>query len=352
MTQLTDDELGALLNDTFTAHEHLADPDRARVLATEPRRAPRSRRGPVLLATAASVALVAGGTTYLVSQGGDSPPIGGPSRTSSATPTGTPFHVATVTRRDARAAAKRVIARVAVFAGAHETDASGVPELDGPVTTSNPKGYTVTRSRWWTVGGATPEAVAHWYDAHPTRGFVSDGGVGSMSGTNSPTIVFVDFQRRGLGDVVTPVGVTLHLETTTTAAGVGIRATVESVWSPKRAAASYAKDVRSIDVRRTTLRYGRVHTTHHGWTITDPTQVAEVVTVFNLLPGLPPLIFNCPMIRKTVDYRVVFHSSHGDLVANAHTGCGAGVSVSRNGTQLPPALDDPDSLIQAVDAAR
>ena len=138
----------------------------------------------------------------------------------------------------------------------------------------------------------------------------------------------------------------LHLETTTTAAGVGIRATVESVWSPTRAAASYAKDVRSIDVRRTTSRYGRVHDDPPRLDDHRPDTVAEVVSVFNRLPGRRSLVFNCPMIRKTVDYRVVFHSSHGDLVANAHTGCGAGVSVSRNGTQLPPALDDPDSLIK------
>ncbi len=359
MTQLTDDELGALLSETFIAHEHLAEPDRARALAAEPR-APRVRRGPVLLAAAASVALVAGGTTYLVTQRGESPPIGGPSRTTSATPSAAPFppvqplQLAGVTRKDARAAAKRVIARVAVFAGAHETDASGVPELTGPDQTSSPAHYTVTRSRWWTVSGTTPQAVAHWYAAHPTRGFVSDGGVGSMSGSNSPTIEFVDFHRRGAPDqIVTPFGVTVHLETTTTAAGVGIRATVDSVWSPPRAASSYATDVTSIDVRRTTTRYFRhVRTTQHSWTITDPTQVAEVVTVYNGLQGQPPVILSCPVMRKVVEYRLVLHSPHGDLVANADTGCPAGVSVSRNGRQLPPALADPESLITALDAAR
>jgi hypothetical protein len=217
--------------------------------------------------------------------------------------------------------------------------------------TSSPKGYTVTRSRWWTVSGTTPTAVARWYNAHPTRGFVSQGGVGSTSGTGIPTIEFVDFQRQG--DIVTPVGVRINLETTTTAAGVGIRATVDSVWSPARAAASYAKDVTSIGVRRTTTRYGhQVHTSHDRWTITDPARVTEVVQVFNSLLGTPPMLTHCPLIRRLVEYRVVFHSSHGDLVANAHTGCGAGVSVSRNGTQLPPALADPTPLVHALESAR
>ncbi|MGA8248182.1 MAG: hypothetical protein WB797_14860, partial [Nocardioides sp.] len=278
---------------------------------------------------------------------------GGPDRTRNVSPSATTIPPATVTRKEARAAAERVIARVAVLPGAHETDAAGVPELTGPDESSSPAHYTVTRSRWWTVSGTTPEAVAHWYDAHPTRGFVSDGGVGSMSGTDSPTIDFVDFHQRGVGDVFTPLGVTVHLETTTTAAGVGIRATVDSVWSPPRAAASYAKDVGSIDVRRTTTRYFRhAHTTQHSWTITDPTRVADIVKVFNGLPGEPPVVLSCPATRKVVEYRVVFHSTDGDLVADARTGCGAGVIVSRNGTQLPPALDDPASLIQAVDAAR
>ena len=76
---------------------------------------------------------------------------------------------------------------------------------------SHPAGFTVSRSRWWTASGATPRAVAQWYDAHPTPGFVSDGGLGSSSGTGSPTIEFVSFHETGAPDeVVTPVGVRIE----------------------------------------------------------------------------------------------------------------------------------------------
>jgi hypothetical protein len=259
-----------------------------------------------------------------------------------------------VTRGQAVAAAKKAIAEVAVYPGAHETDAAGVPELHGPTMMSSPAGYTVTRARWWTVPGVTPKAVAQWYADHPTRGFVSDGGLGSTSGTGDPTIEFATFHQHGAPDeVVTPVGVRIALETTTTAAGVGIRATVDSVWSPTRATASYATDVTSIDVLLTTSHLGQhVHTSRHQWTITDPKQRARVVTSFNRLHGNPPFAINCPAILKEVEYRVVFHSPHGDLVASINTGCGAGVSVSRNGAQLPPALADPTPLVQALQRTR
>ena len=63
MTTWTDEHLEELLRDTFRAHEDLADPDRASAIADA--RAPR-RRWPVILSAAAAVALVVGGTSYVV----------------------------------------------------------------------------------------------------------------------------------------------------------------------------------------------------------------------------------------------------------------------------------------------
>jgi hypothetical protein len=352
MTRLTDDEIGLLLTETFTAHEHLADPDRARALIAGGS-APRPRGGRALLAAAASVALVVGGTSYLVSGRGDGDPSAGahshgPSRPTTPVPTDTG-----VTRAQAAAAASRAIAQVPVFPGAEASNADGVPELTDPPGTG-PAAYTVTRSRWWTVSGSTPSAVAHWYAEHPARGFVADGGRGSTSGTGSPTIEFVTFHQPGApAEVVTPVGVRIALKTTTTSAGVGIRATVESVWSPPRAQASFARDVTSIDVLRTTTRFGpQVRSTNDRWTITDPAQLGGVVTAFNRLYGSPPFSVPCPMILSQVEYRVVFRSPHSDLVARISTGCGGGVRVSRDGTMLPPALAALPPLVQALDAAR
>jgi hypothetical protein len=58
------------------------------------------------------------------------------------------------------------------------------------------------------------------------------------------------------------------------------------------------------------------------------------------------------MIVTQVEYRVVFHSPQGDLVARVSTGCGEGVQVSRDGTLLPPALAAPTPLVRALEAAR
>lgn len=355
MTPLTDDDLGVLLNEAFGAHEHLADPDRARQLAAG-EGTPRSRRGPVLLAAAAAVALVAGGTSYLVAgRDGAGRPGAGPFSNTANPSTPGPIEPAGVTRPQAVAAAERAIARVPVFAGARVSNARGVPELKGPTVTSTPRGYTVTRTRWWTVSGTTPTEVARWYAGHPARGFVSDSGrrfVGSTSGTGLPTIDFVTFHPPGTSSE-TRVGVGIVVETTTTSGGVGVRATVESVWSPPRAAASYAHDVTSIDVVLTTRHFGRhVHTSRHRWTITEPAPLARVVTAFNRLYGSPPFMFHCPMIVTQVEYRVVFHSPQGDLVARVSTGCGGGVQVSRDGTLLPPALAAPTPLVRALEAAR
>jgi hypothetical protein len=196
--------------------------------------------------------------------------------------------------------------------------------------------------------------VAHWYADHPARGFVADGGRGSTSGTGSPTIEFVTFQQPGApAEVVTPVGVRIELETTTTSAGVGIRASVESVWSPPRADASFARDVTSIDVLRTTTHFGRhLRSSRHRWTITDPARLARVVTAFNRLYGNPPFPIPCPMILSQVEYGVVFHSAQGDLAARVTLGCGGGVRVSRDGRMLPPALATSASLVDSLEGAR
>lgn len=354
MTPLTDDDLGELLNETFSAHEHLADPDRARQLAAGGG-TPRSHRRPVLLAAAAAVALVVGGTSYLVSGRDGAGPSAGPLPLGPGPSYAFPVQSRGVTHAQAVAAAERAIARVPVFADARVSNAGGVPELRGPTMTSSPPGYTVTRARWWTVSGTTPTEVARWYAGHPARGFVSDSGrrfVSSTSGTGLPTIDFVTFHQPGASSE-TPVGVRMVVETTTTSGGVGVRATVESVWSPPRADPSYARDVTSIDVLLTTRHYGRhVHSSRHRWTIADPASLARVVTAFNRLYGNPPVMLPCPMMVSQVEYRVVFHSPGGDLVARVSTGCGAGVRVSRDGTVLPPALAAPAPLVKVLEAAR
>jgi hypothetical protein len=232
--------------------------------------------------------------------------------------------------------ASRTIARVAVYPGARRTDA--VPQLEHVITWSTVPGYTVARTRWWTAAGTTPGAVARWYAAHPTAGFASEDGPGSTSGTGLPLVFFDDFRPPG-EQKPSPVGIHIHVQTTATSAGVGIRVTVEVVWPPARPAASYVTDVDSIDVQVTTTRLNPHPTTsRRSYTITSADQVDAIVQVFNGLKGSPPFVLNCPAIMKTVVYRIVFHSTDGDLVARSDVGCADTVSVSRDGRTVPPGL--------------
>jgi hypothetical protein len=353
MTPLTDDELGALLTGTFTAHEHLADPERARVLATDTRTR-RPRRAPVLLAAAASVALVAGGTAYVLAGGSDNTPVAGPDRPGPTTggqpqPPLPPLQSDARNRALASAAADRVAASLPVYPGAGETDAAGVPELgDNTLSSVHPTGHTVVRSRFWKVSGVRSRAVAEWYAAHPAAGFVSEGGVGG-EGDGHTWIDEVAWDQPQDTNV-SQSGTSVEVATTNTAAGVGIRLTVSSAWLPARPVASYVQDVSSVDVRSTHVRYGRhVHTTHRSFTVRSPTRVLRAAAAYNDLPGLTPILMSCPMIRDQYTDRIVFHTATGDVTAvDRSSACGFGMIVRRDGHLVEPQLGDPLPLLRVL----
>ncbi|HEX3221510.1 MAG TPA: hypothetical protein VHR35_03000 [Nocardioides sp.] len=356
LTHPTDDELADLLRDAFIAHEDLADPDRAVAIASSG--APRSGRGRVLLGAAAAVALVAVGTAYVVSGGSDTSPPGAGSGSPTASTTGDhhpslpPLQTDAANQGAAVRAADQAASELPVFPGAQETDAAGVPELDDrTLSAAHPAGHTVVRSRFWTVTGTTPSAVAHWYAAHPSSGFSSGGrnAVGRTGGnTSSRWIDEVYYTQPGTNQL-TGSGTSVEVETTTTSAGVGIRATVSSVWLPARPVTSFVQDVSSIDVRSTHLHLGRhVRTTHRSFTVADPDQVLRAATAFNDLPGMTPLVMSCPPRQEVYTDRIVFHTVTGDVVATIGAGCFPSVGVSRDGRDVPPALADPAPFLRVL----
>jgi hypothetical protein len=310
----------------------------------------------VLLAAAAAVALVAGGTAYLVSQGGGGPgPIAGQSTPTSTTgdhqPPLPPLQTDASNKEAAVAEADRVAAGLPAYPGGQESDQEGVPELDDShLSAVHPQDHTIMRSRFWTVSGATASAVAHWYAAHPLAGFDS-GGRGSVGGQGdgSTWIYEVDYNQPGLNQL-TGAGTSVELQTTETSAGVGVRATVSTVWLPARPVASYVQDVSSIDVRTTHTRYGRrVHTTHRSFTLSAPAAVLHAAVVFNDLPGLTPIVMSCPMIRDQFTDRIVFHTATGAVTAVSRSGaCGFGMTVRRDGHRVDPELGDYDRLLTAL----
>ena len=344
MTHLTDDDLGALLRETFADHEHLADPDRAVALTSAP---PRPHRGRVLLAAAAAVALVAVGTTYVVSRGSGAGPSAGPSSPPpSAPPTG---QSNAANRAAAVSLADTTASRLPVYPGAEEVSATDVPPLVRRTMSSSPSNYTVTRSRFWTVRGV-PRTVAEWYARHPQQGFVSDGGPNGVGGESRPDGGWIDdvYLDQHPPMPYAPAGASVVVQTTSLAGGrVGVRATVDAVWRPARPAASFVSHVRGVTVQITATRYG-AHTPrvrHRTVTIGSPDQVGALVTAYNKLPGWPPFFHSCPMQLTQRRYRIVFHTAAGDVSASGPMSCYDTLTVRRDGRRVGPYLDLASDLL-------
>lgn len=350
-TAPSDDELRDLLVATFDAHEHLADPERAVAIATAP--LPPRHRGRVLLAVAAAVALVAGGTSYAVSRGlgsSSSPP------TMSAGDHQPPLpHLQTDAgnRAAAVAAADRVAAALPAYPGAQATDSAGVPELgDDTLSAVHPAGHTIVRSRYWTVGNVRSRAVAQWYAAHPMEGFRTEGGPNGVGGSSSGSGWIDEVYWDGTSSNPSLSGTWVEVETTNISAGVGIRLTVSSVWRPARPLASFVQDVSSIDVRSVHRQYGRVsHTTRRSFTVSAPGEVLRAAIAFNALPGMTPSVHSCPMQMDVYTDRIVFHTATGDVTAvsiSSSSICGSGMVVRRDGHRVDPELGDAEPFLRTL----
>ncbi len=134
-------------------------------------------------------------------------------------------------------------------------------------------------------------------------------------------------------------------------AGVGVRATVSSVWAPARPRASYVHDVSSIDVRSVHERYGRdtVERSVRSFTVTDPARVRHAVVVFNSLSGMTPVAVPCAMALDAWVDRLVLHTATGDVsVVDHSSACGSGMAVQRDGRRVGPLLGGADSLFAVL----
>jgi hypothetical protein len=354
MTPLSDDDMGALLTETFTAHEHLADPDRAAELVAAP--APPRHVGRVLLGAAAAVALVAGGTAYVVSQGGDAGHaiVHGPGLTTGRIPPGTR---SLTTDAENRAAAEQLVnaAVTALQAYPGVRAVASIPELRRTsAAIPNVESFTASRVGYWTVGGSA-STVAEWYARHPPAGFRVQGGAGTVDGeggSGTPSINDVYLVQPG-HDLLPPHGVQIVVQTVQLAQGVGIRATATTIWRPARPAASFVDHVTSIDVREQVTRYGRnAHRSRHDWTIDSPRDLRAVVTTFNRLPGWPPIVHGCFPIRVEHRYRVTFRTDAGSVIVTGTISCYDDLAVRRHGQRVGPLLDDGSRLAAALRAAR
>jgi hypothetical protein len=347
------DDLGNLLSGTFTAHEHLADPERAVAIAAAPRR-PR-HPGRVLLGAAAAVALVAAGSAYVVSLGSGpaGPEAGHPTPTpSTGSPPLPPRQTDAENLAAAVAQAERVAGSLPAYPGAQETDQAGVPQLDNrTLSTVHPPDHTIVRSRFLTVTGVDSKTVARWYAAHPVAGFSTEGGANGVGGESGDG-GWIDevYWDDGISDNVTLAGTSVEVETTNTSAAVGIRLTVSSVWPPARPLASYVQDVSSIDVRSVHRQLGPgSQTTRRSFTVSDPGEILRAAVAFNALPGMTPVALPCPMPMDFYTDRIVFHTASGDVIASgSNEPCGSGMVVRRDGHRVDPQLRDADRFLHVL----
>lgn len=353
MTQptLSDDDLGALLTETFRANEHLADTDRAVAIASA---APSRRHaGPMLLGAAAAVVLVVAGSAYVVSRGGDerSDIRLGPAPTSGTVPGRTAADVSRANQEFAEHitddALERLRERAAQMpGGAREVRAGDVPALAHLMSYIGPGyGHDFTRSAFLEAPGDAHQ-VALWFAAHPPVDAISDGGPTGVGGSRNADGSWSDevlFDYPSGPEVSQHASLASLVQVTPQGSGVGIRVTVFGSWRPGRPAASFAHDVESIRVRVTDWVIGRngghARTTHHTWTLTSPSEVGRVVSRYNALPGGAAVGMSCPMPRATRTYHLAFATSSGTLTVTGRTGCGAALSVQRGARQVPPLVD-------------
>jgi hypothetical protein len=331
-------------------HESLAEP-KGEVEPARPQ--PCSRRRGVLVAAAVgtAVAVIAVGASH-AAHGPQASIPSGPSNkpaTGGHQPPLPPLQNDAANRAAAEREAEHAMATMPVYATAIVSDQQGVPELnDHWLSQVQPVDNTVVRSSWWTVSGATPSLVAQWYADHAPSGFHSDGTVGGQ-GDGTRWVDEVYYVEPG-HDELPPSGTMIELQTTRTAEGVGIRATVDSVWSPARPRTSYVQDVTSIDVTSTHSRFGRhMTTTRRSFTITDPDRVLRAAVAFDALQGAGPFgPISCPAMLDSYRDRIVFHTRTGDLVAVAGASCVVTLGVSRDGRPVGPALEEPHGLFAVL----
>lgn len=364
---MNDDDLGTLLTDTFRSRESQVDPDRAVELARQRPRSGRDRR-PVAAAVVL-LALTAGGVVGLAGRGGDDEaqlPLGpGPiSHPSTESPHPDPrVHTVAENRAYAESLVSDVMTKVRAGApdGAREVTADDVDPLKKLTTFSGSYGgkHDVDRSLFFLVPGDA-HALARWYVAHPIDGFVVDGadaadpedGVGGGSlpagGWSYDVYLYAPAHHSVQG------GASIQLQTTQVGDQAGVRVTIFGSWYPPRPRASYADDVTSVTVTRTTTRYGahRPHSTRTSWIIEDADRVAAITRTFDGLAGWVPFFHSCPMIRDVTTYRVVMHSPHGDMTFVDGPGCYDVGKVRRDGHRVGPWLASAHTVTDLVDDAR
>lgn len=345
MTDWSDDRLEEVLRDTFASREDLADPDRAVTLV--PTHGPR-RRWPVMLSAAAAVALVAGGTSYVVGRGSDAP---SPRPSSATSPTPPPQETATTQDNieATRAMSAWLLHAVPMPPGSHELSSSPTALYRRPPIGAGPADSAFTDTTWWTVPLGAAGFEQWLTEHHPTElrldpdegattiadGQRSDNRVFEVDGSAAWTPAFLAIDAMPYGD------------------GLAVR--VDTFIAARFARTAFVPgDVTAVSVLRTVRPAGGsdcCSTDHLSHRVTDAAGIADLVDLVNALPGsmTGTFVSSCPAMLSETAYRLRFSSPEGDYRLRLRTGCWAQATLVVDGSATQPTLDPGTHFMRALD---
>jgi hypothetical protein len=291
--------------------------------------------GTVLLATGCA----AGGAGGLADQGGPGS-AGGQVKTLVAS--GAAAGPATITRPQAEALGRTLLARAVLPAGATASHGRPPAALAQPPSTGMGR-PAADLHRLWTVAEPMGSLYRFWSGRVPAG--MAWNGSGQSSDHGTITEEWVGYAPKRL-----PAGVnTASLTMSVAPAGAGrsvIRADVQVIWYPPRSAAEYIPPgTRAVTITATTAG-PRPRTVTK--TITSPSAVRRLAAMLNDVYAMPRgEVFSCPAELAT--YRLAFAKSAGTapfLVAT-DTIC-PGVQITAGGHGQPE-LQTPPGLQKLVD---
>jgi hypothetical protein len=238
--------------------------------------------------------------------------------------------------RAARRDARKLLAKLVLPAGATVTarDPSVLRVLNsGGLTPAS--SALIDLHRFWLVSGEQPAAVSAWFQKHaPAGSSLTTTGTAGGPGYN---ISALGYSFPDISGVIDSRGLVVSI-TAARGGGTAIRADAQDVyWIPRPKWERVPAGVTQIGVTVQRLNVTNGQTTSTSQTVTDPKQVAKIISLVNALPGAQPWITACP-IDAGPNVSLNFLSAAGApplATANAAgSGCD-GVSFAIHGKQEP-----------------
>lgn len=341
MNDWTDAEIGALLTETFRSREQLADQVTALRIADE---VPDRRRSwPVIVAAAASVAILVTGTVYVVVRPGRSPEVSAPTENPSGID---PTHGVTDADnyRAAEKESERALRLAPLPPGAVRLQGKPAGWPDAGYGMS-PSDESLTRTAWYSVPLDADE-VQEFLFSHVPDGMARDDGYGNSVGVRN-----FDYTTPQPRDPAAYTGPSLLVQWYDLGSRTAIRFDVMLASRHARTPATYLTGtVTSVDIGRTVEKHTGTQTTRTLPTVRlsadeDAGRVARLVDGFNGLYGavVSTTLHSCPPQTRTTTYRFTFHTTDGEVsyrwIAN---GCDPEFEVMRDGRRVGPNLDPGD----------